>query len=72
MRGELDFLKVLIAGADGVVVASIDSGRLRLQPVRQLPPRLPARRITTKLELTSQNDPRAHARRSATGSRSPW
>ncbi|HEV8480554.1 MAG TPA: glutamate synthase-related protein [Candidatus Eisenbacteria bacterium] len=57
MRGELDFLKVLIAGADGVVVASIDKavafgcnqcGNCHLD--------CPRGGITTKLELTSQND----------------
>jgi ferredoxin len=57
MRGELDFLKVLIAGADGVVVASIDKavafgcnqcGNCHLD--------CPRGGITTKPELTSQND----------------
>src|SRR5262249_10051731 len=57
MRGELDFLKVLIAGADGVVVASIDKavafgcnqcGNCHLD--------CPRGGITTKQELTMQND----------------
>ena len=57
LRGEVDFLKVLIAGADGVVVASIDKavafgcnqcGNCHLD--------CPRGGITTKAELTCQND----------------
>ena len=44
LRGEMDMIKVLIAGADALVEGEHrQGGGLRLQPVRQLPPGLPAR-----------------------------
>ena len=60
LRGELDMLKVLIAGADAPRRGEHQQGgRLRLQPVRQLPPRLPPRRHHDQAGTDGPERPRA-------------
>ncbi|MBI1796601.1 MAG: hypothetical protein HYR74_06065 [Candidatus Eisenbacteria bacterium] len=59
LRGELDMLKVLIAGADGLVEASIGKAvAFGCNQCGNCPPDCPRGGITTKPELTLQNDRR--------------